>query len=293
MYELIRVSDSCCYMDAPAKVGFVLEGDGRAALIDSGNDKDAGKKILRHLQGNGWELRAICNTHSHADHIGGNQYLQQQTGCRIFATEIEAAFIEHPILEPAFLYGGYPPKDLRHKFLMAKESKTEPLCADALPCGLTAIPLAGHSFDMVGFRTADDVLFVADALSSRETLDKYAVGYLYDVEAYLQTLERLKNTSAKLFIPSHAPVTEDIAPLAQYNIDRVLAVADTVVSLCADPIPFDTLLQKLFEGLRLEMNFTQHALVGSTLRSYLSWLSANGRVEAWIQNDLLLWKRKN
>lgn len=219
--------------------------------------------------------------------------MQQQTGCRIFAAGIEAAFTNYPILEPAFLYGGYPPSDLQHKFLMAKESKTEPLCADALPYGLTAIPLAGHSFDMVGFRTSDDVVFVADALSSKETLEKYAVGFLYDVEAYLQTLERLKNMSAKLFVPSHAPATENIAPLAQYNIDRVFAVGDTVVALCGDPIPFDALLQKLFERLRLEMNVTQHALVGSTLRSYLSWLCANGRMEALIQNNLLLWKSKN
>ena len=292
MYELIRVSDTCCYMEAPAKVGFVLGEDGRAYLIDSGNDKDAGKKILRHLQANGWELAAICNTHSHADHIGGNQYLQQQTGCQIFASGIEADFTKHPVLEPAFLYGGYPPRDLQHKFLMAKESRVELLEEAALPMPFTVVPMPGHSFDMVGFRTKDDVVFAADALSTKETLDKYAIGFLYDVGAYLQTLEALKNTSAKLFVPSHAPATENIAPLAQYNIDRVLSVADTVASLCSEPISFEVLLQKLFDRYQLAMNFTQYALVGSTVRSYLSWLSEKGAVEAFVQDNLLLWKRK-
>lgn len=28
-------------------------------------------------------------------------------------------FTRHPILEPSFLYGGYPCEDLRHKFLLA------------------------------------------------------------------------------------------------------------------------------------------------------------------------------
>lgn len=46
MYELIRISNTCCYMDAPAKVGFVTEDGGKVVLIDSGNDKDAGKKDL-------------------------------------------------------------------------------------------------------------------------------------------------------------------------------------------------------------------------------------------------------
>ena len=41
--------------------------------------------------------------------------------------------------------------------------------------------LPGHFFDMVGFRIADDVVYLADCLSSKETLDKYQINVLYDV----------------------------------------------------------------------------------------------------------------
>ena len=118
MYELIQVSDKSYYVDSPTKIGLVKLNDTDVCLIDSGNNRDAGKKIRRILNDNGWNLKAIYNTHSNADHIGGNKYLQEQTGCRIYAPDINCSFTNHTILSPAFLYGGYPCKDLRHKFLL-------------------------------------------------------------------------------------------------------------------------------------------------------------------------------
>ena len=243
------------------------------------------------LDANGWRLTAIYNTHSNADHIGGNQYLQRQTGCRIYAPGIECCFTRHPVLEPAFLYGGFPPKDLRHKFLMAQESDARPLTPEVLPQGFGLLPLPGHFFDMAGFRTPDDVVYLADCLSSRETLDKYRIGFVYDVAAYLQTLETVKAMSARCFVPAHAPACEDIAPLAQYNIDTVHEVAGAILDLCREPLCFEVLLQKLFARCGLAMNFEQYALVGSTVRSYLSWLKDAGRLSARFEDNLLLWER--
>ena len=291
MYELIQVSEQCYYLQSPAKIGLVRLNDADVCLIDSGSDKDAGRKVRQLLDANGWRLTAIYNTHSNADHIGGNQYLQRQTGCRIYAPGIECCFTRHPVLEPAFLYGGFPPKDLRHKFLMAQESDARPLTPEVLPQGFGLLPLPGHFFDMAGFRTPDDVVYLADCLSSRETLDKYQIGFVYDVAAYLQTLEAVKAMSARCFVPAHAPACEDIAPLAQYNIDTVHEVAGAILDLCWEPLCFEVLLQKLFARYGLAMNFEQYALVGSTVRSYLSWLKDTGRLSARFENDLLLWQR--
>lgn len=127
MYELIQISEHNYYIQSPAKIGLVKLNETEVCLIDSGNDKEAGRKVRQILDANGWRLRTIYNTHSNADHIGGNQYLQKQTGCEIYTPGIECDFTRHTVLEPAFLYGGYPPKDLRHKFLMAKESDAKEL----------------------------------------------------------------------------------------------------------------------------------------------------------------------
>jgi len=70
MYELVQVSENNYYVQSPAKIGLVKLSDTEVCLIDSGNDKDAGRKVRQHLDANGWKLSAIYNTHSNADHIG-------------------------------------------------------------------------------------------------------------------------------------------------------------------------------------------------------------------------------
>ena len=291
MFELIQVSGNSYYIQSPAKIGLVRLSDTDVCLIDSGNDKDAGRKVRQILDANGWKLRAIYNTHSNADHIGGNKYLQAQTGCKIYAPGIDCDFTRHPVLEPSFLYGGYPCKDLRHKFLLAQESNAEYLTKEALPEGFEIINLPGHFFDMVGFRTSDDVVFLADCLSSKETLDKYQIGFIYDVAAYIKTLETVKSLTAKMFVPAHAAATEDISDLAQYNIDKVNEIAERIIDLCKEPLCFEVILQKLFTEYSLKMNFEQYALVGSTVRSYLAWLKDTGRLDVKFKDNMLLWER--
>lgn len=292
MYELIQVSEHCYYIQSPAKIGLVRLNDKDVCLIDSGNDKEAGRKVRQILDANGWRLTAIYNTHANADHIGGNKYLQGQTKCKVYAPGIDCAITRYPILEPAFLYGGYPCKDLRHKFLLAQESDAECLTEAALPAGFELIKLPGHFFDMVGFRTPDDVVYLADCLSSRETLDKYQIGFVYDVAAYLDTLEMVKTMQAKLFIPAHAAATENIAELAQYNIDKVQEIAEKILEICAEPHCFESILQKLFAEYALTMNFEQYVLVGSTVRSYLAWLKDSGKLDVRFEDNMLLWVRK-
>ena len=291
MYELIQVSERDYYIQSPAKIGLVRLNDSDVCLIDSGNDKDAGRKLRQILDANHWHLTAIYNTHSNADHIGGNQYLQRQTGCRVYAPGIDCAFTRRPILEPSFLYGGFPPKDLRHKFLMAQESDARELTQDVLPEGFALIPLPGHFFDMVGFRTPDDTVYLADCLSSRETLEKYRIGFIYDVAAYLKTLETVKSMQAKQFVPSHAPACSEIASLAQHNMDQVLEIAERIVGICAEPLCFEAVLQRLFSDYGLDMNIEQYVLVGSTVRSYLAWLRDTGRLQVLFENSMLLWQR--
>lgn len=53
MYELIQVSGGSYYVQSPAKAGLVRLNDTDVCLIDSGSDKDAGRKIRQILDKNG------------------------------------------------------------------------------------------------------------------------------------------------------------------------------------------------------------------------------------------------
>jgi glyoxylase-like metal-dependent hydrolase (beta-lactamase superfamily II) len=291
MYEMVQAASRSFYIQSPAKIGVVPGEGGEACLIDSGSDRDAGKRVKKILDASGWKLACIFNTHSHADHIGGNRFLQAQTGCRIFAPDVECAFTRHPILEPAFLYGGNPPRDLRRKFLMAQESAVQPLVPEALPPGWELIPLPGHAFGMAGFRTPDGAVYLADCLASEETLAKYQIAFLVDVEAYLATLDKVKGMQAEIFIPAHAGACRDIAPLAEHNIAKVHETASRILDACAGPASFEQILKRLFDAFGLAMTWEQHVLVGSTVRSYLAWLKDKGELRAEFRDNMLVWCR--
>ena len=96
---------------------------------------------------------------------------------------------------------------------------------------------------------------------------------------------------AELFVPSHAAVTEDIAPLAQVNIDKVHEIAGRILDICKEPLCFEAILQRLFRDYALTMNFEQYVLVGGTVRSYLAWLRDGGRLAVVFEDGMLLWRR--
>jgi len=290
MYELVQVGSQTYCINCPARMGIYLFNNKQACLIDSGNDKEAGKKVLKILEANGWSLNMIINTHSHADHIGGNNLLQQRTGCPIFAPGIEQAFVQYPILESSMLYGGYPMQELRNKFLLSQESNVQELTPEVLPEGLSMLRLDGHSMAMAVIRTSDDVWFLADCLSSEAILLKYHISYVYDVHGYLQSLEKVKTLEGRLFIPAHAEPCENLCALADCNLQKAHEIMALVKEICVEPANFDGILKKVFDHYGLHLDFNQYVLVGSTLRSYISYLHDKGDLQAGFTGNMLTWK---
>lgn len=290
MFNLVQITENTYYIDCPSKIGIYKTSEDKVFLIDSGNDSDAGRKILKILEKNNWTLEAIINTHSNADHIGGNNFLQKRTGCKIYTSGIEKCFTEHPVLEPSFLYGGFPDSSLRNKFLMAKPSSALDISEAELPEGFEIFKLKGHFFDMIGVRTPDDICFIADSVFGRKTIEKYHISFIYDVKGFLETLDYLEKMECKTFVPSHADVTDDIHSLVSMNRNKVIEILDRIMLFCRDGLSMDELISNIFSSYDLTMNMGQYVLVGSTIRSMVSYLCDSGRLSVSFEDNLPIWK---
>ena len=288
--ELVKVGEKTYYIKNATNIGIYKIDDGNVYLIDTGNDKDAGKKILKIIDEQGWNVKGIITTHSNADHIGGNKVIQDRTNCAIYAYNIEKSFTEFPILESSFLYGGYPFKDIRNKFLLAKESVVTPI-KNNLPNGLEYFALKGHFFDMIGVKTSDNVYFLADSLFSEETITKYNLFFLYDVREFLNTLDYLKTLNGEMYIPSHCEATRDISYLIELNRSKVNEIMNKIYMICKNEMTFEEILKCIFDEYNLIMNGNQYVLVGSTIKSYLSYLAGENKLCYEFKDNKMIWKQ--
>ena len=289
MYDLKQVGGHTYYIEAPTNIG-VYEYGGKCSLIDAGGDSGAAEMILQRIKERGWTLEKVFCTHSHADHTGGCFALHERIGCDVYAPGVCAAVVRHSFLQPATLYGGFPTKEMRSKFVMAKPCGCLELTAEALPEGLTFEHIDGHDFEQAAFATSDGVWFTADGAVDENVIQRYKISFLYNIGEHLRSLEKLKTFKGSLFIQSHSAPLTDISELASENIRNVHEVAEVIKRQLETPLTIDGLIERLFAEFGIKLYLMQYELVGATTRSYLSWLKENGGVECVFEGSRLLWK---
>jgi len=293
--ESIHLSGSTGYIPGRVNVGLFRTKNG-FWMVDSGIDDEAGRKIARFVEELGVPLQWIISTHSNADHCGGNGFLKKRTGCSVAATKLEAMIIEETFLEPLLLWSAFPFAELCNKFLQAKSSNVDKVIPNTGiidESGLEAVPLPGHFLDMIGVRTPDDVLFIADSLFSEQLIEKYAIMFVLDVGSALETLSFLEKENAAWFVPSHAPAVQDIAPLAEANRKGLLRVSEAVLECCYRPSGRDDIVQALSDRFSLSMSVSEYLLNSAAISAHLSWLRKGGHISPVVAGGRLLWKKNS
>ena len=272
---------------------------GQALIVDTGLDESHARKLLRAIQQSGLTPAAILNTHSHADHHGGNAFiLGRFPGLSVYAPPTEAAIIQHPLLEPLYLYGALPPRELRSKFLLAPASPAQPLDAGTHILGGVSVELSnvpGHAVEMFAVRRGG-LLYAADALFGPDALAKHPLTFCVDSAAQkasaagLLALVGVELEKVELTLPGHGDPTPDLRALVQVNLDSLERTTAAVLNACqVGAATTDELLARVCEGLGVQMgNAGAVVLNRSVVAAHLTELLAAGQAELRVGNNRML-----
>lgn len=291
MFELKHIKGNTYYYEAFTNVGVYKLNDTQAILIDSCDHKRMAKGLNKMLCEMGLSVKTIISTHCHVDHICGNNFFYQQHGCRILSSKAEQRFISYPDMEPKFYYSGIDTDKTRNPFFLVEGSESEIITCENIPEGFEIIPLPGHSFEMIGIRTPDNVVFLADAILSKETWDNYKMPFFYDVNRSIETMEKIENMKADYFVPSHNPITRDVSELARYNIEKIKEKKELVFD-CAEGKGFDELFKTVMEKQQLSIRTEKYPMYAVMLRNFLQSLVEENRIFGVLENNVFVYHKK-
>lgn len=292
--ELVAVTDNVAYIPGAVNIGVLRNGE-RCAIIDTGLDKDSGRGIRKVLEADGLTLEAIINTHSHADHFGGNDYLARNLKAKVYAPSIESGVIQNPILEPIYLFHGATPiRNLRNKFVLAKSSPVdhiiEPGKIEIIGLEVEVVPLPGHCFNQIGV-LADNILFCADTVFSERVIDKYKIPVVQDVGSHLETLDRMGGMDHDMFVPAHTRPVEDIKELVAKNVSTTQGIIDDIKQLLDGPKTTEHVMSELCTSYGLDLSVVQqYFLIHMTIMAYLGYLYDEKQIDIEMEGNLLRWK---
>ncbi|MBQ0162158.1 MAG: MBL fold metallo-hydrolase [Treponema sp.] len=276
-------------------------------LIDSGPDSRIAEKIYSALKKefSNFKIKKIIDTHSHADHCGGNRFFKDTDGeIEICATEMEKSGIECTLNQSAVAYGANPLPEYRVPFYEAECSKVDTVILhDAVfdvsdDTEIRCIPLPGHYYDMVGVlctqkNAGTSVFFTADGIFTRGMLSKYWIPFVFDIGQFKKSLAVINQTKADFYVPSHGEVYTEINALYELNMLSVLQNEDAILQAIKDePKTHEEILKYVADLNNIPMRLSQYMLIGSTIKSYITHLYESEKIKWHFVDNRMVWAIK-
>lgn len=291
--ELLRLSEAVYYLPGSVNCAVVVAADDKALLIDTGQDKDHGRRLAQACEARGVRPAAIVNTHSHADHYGGNDYLTRSRGLPVYAPPFEASIMQEPYLEPVYLFAGAKPlAEMLNKWLLAKPSPVDHLLApgelELFGVTLTVLDTSGHAHRHYAVQV-DDVLIAADAVFGLGVLEKYPLPFGQDIGRQRASMAAVGTLGARVVLPGHGEPTEDVGGLVAANLAILDHAAEAVAAACtgADSA---SVLKTTCDALGIVINdLPRYTLNLCTVQAYLSHLRETGRISFELRDNRLCW----
>jgi glyoxylase-like metal-dependent hydrolase (beta-lactamase superfamily II) len=296
MSSIQQLSDKVFYLPGGVNCAIIKAEDNKAILVDTGQDKDYGRDIKKACESLGLTPAVIINTHSHADHYGGNDYLlRQYPNVPVYAPTFESAILQTPLLEPVYLFNGAKPlPELMSKWLLAKPSRVDhELKAgrlELLGVKLDIIDTSGHAHVQMSVNV-DDVLIATDALFGFSVLEKYPLPFGQDISNQIRSAEKLKDLGLKTVLPGHGEPSSDVAALVEKNLGAFERASSVVEEACTS-VSTEAVLQAACKTLNITMtDLPRYYLNLCVVTAYLSYLREVKRVEVRLEDNQVVWSK--
>jgi glyoxylase-like metal-dependent hydrolase (beta-lactamase superfamily II) len=301
----IQLSKSVFCLVGHTNIG-IIENENTIILIDSGLNRDNAIIIDKIIQENfNKKIGTIINTHSNADHAGGNKYFFEKYNCKILTTKKESAFLENPYLESAIIWGGHPFDKIRTSYFECESSTvTDFINEDSIielntKAKISFVSLPGHFIDMIGISILDSdnkkTIFLGDSIFGAQMIQKYSISYMMQISEFINTLDKISKIESDFYIPSHSTIItsqEELQRLVKMNKNEILNIQIFLLELCKSQMQNDDILAKVFETYHIRTTPSQLVLIGSTIKNHLTDLYINNKIEMICNDGRMYWKTK-
>ena len=285
-------------------------------LVDTGRTEEQGALVLNAIErffgtrGTAYKIKAIINTHAHADHAGADAFVQEKTGCKIYLSAYERGILENPYLQGSVLWGGFSPRELHNSLYMPSAVKDTSLIDFSKTITLTApdgskykmsfLELPGHYFGDTGIlitkkhgKEEEKILFAGDAISNRAELGKYWIQFMVQPDKCAETLVKICGIkNLKWCIPSHGKfIRDDLAETAELCTIAIYSTRQAILNaLKKQSLSTEQLIKEVARQHNINMGFGQYCLVSATIHSHLSALREKKQIKMRVIENQILWE---
>lgn len=294
--ELKLIQGNTYYIRGGTNTGVYLFESDSAVVIDPGLSTVRGTKIANCLIENNRKATYCITTHEHLDHFESyTGILDIFPNCVFCCPKQSVPFIEIPTLFYTYVYGAHP----HQKFFGNAKAEVfdfkidRQLTEERLPLEngfLDILDLSGHSHGMAGILTEDRVFFLGDALFDYNIIKKYDFPFIFHVEKFLQSLEKIKDCDFDYGLIAHSKrpyPKEEICNLAAINADNVGKYLEQIYTLLQKPRTREEVLAAIINDNGLQFNYKEYHYYYSTLGSMLSYLYDRNQIGSSIDKGLL------
>jgi hydroxyacylglutathione hydrolase len=215
----MKVKTIQAYYQGIETPSYLLISEKEAVLIDSGSTTIAEQSINPELKKlnrkHSFQLSAIVNTHSHADHSGGDRLMKSTWHSTVLIHQSESRYVSDRIraVHEHFASPFYAPSSLEMKELkrdLGPSVKVDRQLRDGSKiefgnCTLSVLHTPGHSKGSISlYEPEERLLFLGDSIQGSGVKADFRTLPIYDdVDAYVESLKRLRELNVTIAYLGH------------------------------------------------------------------------------------------